>query len=170
METGYLQATETCVACDMRVAAGGVKPSPSPCKESPERVAVWRLLSKARVFQMVKLEPRGTESPVVSQVAAGIPETQTSLRALQGSTANAIKENTTRAPPPPSTPFLPTMKTEPALPLSLMLRREMESRQSWTFLLLVTRSLWVPVSRAFKAEARTLSSQPGTEALGSQSQ
>lgn len=31
----------------------------------------------------MKLEPRGTKSPVVSQVAAGIPETQTSLRALQ---------------------------------------------------------------------------------------
>lgn len=98
METGYLQATETCVACDMRVAAGGVKPSPSPCKESPERVAVWRLLSKARA------ESRGTESPVVSQVAAGIPETQTSLRALQGSTANAIKENRTRAPHPHPVP------------------------------------------------------------------
>lgn len=154
------------------MAAGGVKPSPSPCKESPERVAVWRLLSKARVFQMVKLESRGTESPVVSQVAAGIPETQTSLGALQDSTANAIKENTTRAPPPPRPPppFLPTMRTEPALPLSLMLGREMESRQSWASLLLVARSLWVPVSRAFKAEARTLSSQPGTEALGSQSQ
>lgn len=115
---------------------------------------------------MVKLEPRGTESPVVNQVAAGIPETQNSLRALQCSTANAIKESKTRAPPL----FLPTMKTEAALPLSLMLTVEMESRQSWASLLLVSRSLWVPVSRAFKAQARALSLQPGTEDLGPQSQ
>lgn len=80
------------VSCDMRVAARAVNPPPPvPGKESPERVAVWRLLSQACVFQMVKLEPGGTESPVVCQVAAGIPETQTSLRTLQHSTANTIK-------------------------------------------------------------------------------